>query len=65
MQSRLKLDKRDRMYRIYMTDALKEIGQLNRRYYDLIQDRVEETRTPEEIIDHVKSGLRNLSKEKV
>ena len=65
MQTRYDADKRDRMYRFYVTDALKAIGQLDRRYYDLIQDGVEETRTPEEIIDHVKSGLRNLSKEKV
>lgn len=61
MQSRYEIDKRDRMYRLYITDALQAIGQLNRRYYDLIHDGVEETRTPEEIIDHVKSGLRKLS----
>jgi len=62
MQSRFELDKRDRMYRLYITDALKAIGQLDRRYYDLIYE-VEETRTSEEIIDHVKSGLRKLSEE--
>jgi len=50
------------MYRLYVTDALKAIGQLDRRYYDLIYE-VEEIRTPEEIIEHVKSGLRNLSEE--
>lgn len=61
MQSRYEMDKRDRMYRLYITDALKAIGQLDRRYYDLIHEKDMETRTPEEIIDHVKSGLRKLS----
>ena len=49
------------MYRFYITDALKAIGTLDVRYYDLIQDTPTETRSAEEIKESIKSKLRALS----
>lgn len=51
------------MYRIYLTDSLKVIGNLNMRYYDLIQSPVEETRSAEEIITDLKQKLDKAGKE--
>lgn len=54
-------------YRIYMSDAIKAIynslgGGVEDRYYDFISKSTKvETRTPEEIIEHIRSGLRKLS----
>lgn len=42
-----------------MTDALKVIGNLNVRYYDLFNVKPE-TRTAEEIIGHLKAGLESI-----
>lgn len=50
------------MYRYYITDALKAIGQLNNRYYDIVHGKtVEETRSAEEIIEHLSNGLDRLA----
>lgn len=54
-------------YKIYMSDALKAIynilgGGVEDRYYDFISNEAKvESRTPEEIIEHIRSGLRKLS----
>ncbi len=63
MQSRYKKTMRDRMYRIYITDSLKVIGNLDVRYYDFIQETPRETRTADEIKDSIKSKLRAISGE--
>lgn len=51
-------------YRIYVTDALKGLIHTNERYYDWItRPRKVETRTAEEIIDNIKTGLAKLGGE--
>ena len=52
---------REETYRIYVTDALKALGNLNARYFDWVNDDVPvETRTSAEIIGGIKDKLRNL-----
>ena len=48
---------REEIYRIYVTDSLKVIGQLDQRYFDMIQPPKQETRTAEEIIDNITNKL--------
>lgn len=53
------LDKRkEELYRIYVTDALKEYLHLNIRYADLFKPK--ETRTAEEIIGGISDKLTRL-----
>ena len=49
---------REYAYRIFVTDALKALAGLNVRYVDFFAP--EETRTAEEVIGHIKDGLRKL-----
>lgn len=59
------------LYRIYTTDALQLLGEsvaaqmagryLSQRYADLINPPKQETRTAEEIIDHMKDVLRRCA----
>ncbi len=60
---------RDKAYRIYISDALRAIGENSARgggkYYetrfiDLIEPKAEEKRTAEEVIDQVRGTLRRL-----
>lgn len=51
---------RDRMYRIYITDALKAIGNLNIRYVDFIKPSKVDTRTEQEVISDIKAKLRKM-----
>lgn len=55
--SRIKQEFREEIYRIYVTDALKVLGHLDRRYYDMIQPSKVETRTAEEIIDSITNKI--------
>lgn len=50
--------KKEELYRNYVTDALKVIGNLNIRYADLFKP--EETRTAEEIISGISDKLNRL-----
>ena len=53
-------------YRVYVTDAFKHVGHLGgQRYIDRVHDLFKpvETRTGEEIIEHMKNGINNLGKE--
>ena len=51
-------------YRIYVTDVLKSLISTNERYYDWItRPHKVETRTAEEIIDSIKTGLAKLGGE--
>jgi hypothetical protein len=52
---------RDFSYRIYVTDALKEIGGLNIRFADLFKP--EETRTAGEIIGGIRDKLQKMGGE--
>ena len=62
--ARIDKNNRDEAYRFYVTDALKVIGGLNLRFYDIINVKEpvkkEETRTPEEIINRLKEKLNEL-----
>ena len=62
MQSRLAKDKRDRVYRFYVTDSLKAIGNLDVRYYDFVKEEKTETRTADEIISDLKAKLRAIER---
>ena len=61
----------DKAYRVYVTEALRIItgntahlsndGQyISVRFSDIIEPPKEETRTPDEIIDHILGGLSEL-----
>lgn len=60
VMSRLAREQEDLAYRIYVTDSLKAIGNLNRRYYDFIKKVPEETRTSSEIIGSIKRKLKEM-----
>ena len=66
---RLKLKHEEEVYRIYLTDALYCLTNrgltMTKRFIDVLRpDRnvVEETRTPDEIINMIKSKLERLGK---
>ncbi|NCE63740.1 hypothetical protein D1159_03885 [Pseudoflavonifractor sp. 524-17] len=51
---------KEKVYRIYVTDTLWGLAHgrgLETRYRDLFQKEVQETRTAEEIVQHIKSKL--------
>ncbi len=56
--ARWELYQRDEAYRIYVTDALKVVGHLNIRYIDYFKKT--ESRTGDEIIQDLKSGLARI-----
>lgn len=53
-----KKSQEEKLYRMYVTDALKEAHKLNIRYEDLLKPP--EVRTAEEIISNIKGGLERL-----
>uniref|UniRef100_A0AAU8B6A7 Uncharacterized protein n=1 Tax=Dulem virus 33 TaxID=3145751 RepID=A0AAU8B6A7_9CAUD len=63
----LQSDKREEAYRIYVTDCLRLIAKntapmahgeyIGKRFADIINPKPEETRTADEIIDHIKKKL--------
>ena len=57
--AKLEHAQKEEAYRVYVTDALRAIlgGEENARYKDWITPPQEETRTAEEIIDHIKQKL--------
>lgn len=55
------MDKRDRAYRFYITEALRAIGGLNVRYADIIEDNpVVNNRSPENIINNLSKKLDDM-----
>lgn len=56
--ARWNLYQRDEVYRIYVTDALKWYGKFETRYIDIFKP--EETRTAEDIINRLRSGLEKV-----
>ena len=48
MESCYELKKREDAYRIYISDAIKLLGNLNLRYYDVINPKSEEQKQAEE-----------------
>lgn len=65
--ARFKTEQRDLAYRIYVTDSLKVIGRLDRRFLDSISDDFRKTLKPsesaEDIISRIQNGINNLEKE--
>lgn len=57
--SKFKMHEEDKIYRIYVTDSLKAIGNLDKRYADIIKTKPikRETRTPSEIVEHIRRKL--------
>lgn len=62
--ARIEKENRDTAYRIYLTDALKSIGGLNVRYFDLISDPVKEE-DPDSIKNRLTEKLGRLQDESV
>lgn len=61
---RAEKEEQDILYRVYVSDAIKAIynrlgGEISTRYYDMIQKPkiIEETRTPEEIVDSIRAKI--------
>ena len=53
----------DLAYRVYVTDAFRQIGRLDgKRYIEAVVDlyKPKETRTSEEIIENIRNKLRNI-----
>lgn len=62
MKAKRKEHRKDRLYRAYVTDALKVIGNLNMRYEEIISEtNVRESRTADEIVQHIKDKIRKVS----
>ena len=61
VSAKIRLNRRDEAYRIYVTDALKVIGGLNIRFADLFKP--EETRTAGEIIGGIRDKLQKMGGE--
>ena len=66
--TRFKTEQRNIAYRIYITDSLKAVGRLDRRYFDSIADDFRKTLKPsesaEDIISRIQNGVNKLGKEK-
>ena len=70
VQSRIKKESMDKAYRIYVTDCLKFVSEntakqaggtsYNKRYFDLIDVKPEETRSSDEVIESIQSKLKLL-----
>ena len=68
--ARFEIYQRELAYRIYVTDALRVIGEntakyggggyIKARYADIINPTPEDNRTQEEIIAKIREGLRSL-----
>lgn len=52
--------KEERLYKLYITDSLRAIGQLDARWADLIRRPIEEKRTGAEIANGIKEKLEGL-----
>lgn len=56
-EARFSQSVRDKVYRIYVTDALKVLGHLNVRYIDYVKPNNKPEDTPEEIINRIRGKL--------
>lgn len=51
---------REKLFRIYITDALKIIGRLNIRYEDMLKPKTEDKRTEKEVKAHICEMLERM-----
>jgi len=58
VKARITQEVEAKTYRIYVTDALKVLGNLNMRYADMLKKPHVETRTKEEIVDSIRRKLK-------
>jgi hypothetical protein len=59
--ARKKSDNEEKAYRVYVTDALMSVYQLNMRYYDIItSDKITDDRSADEIINSIISKIEDL-----
>lgn len=58
--ARYNKQQRELAYRIYVTDALKVLGGLNARYYEYIDDKPQDNRTADEVVDGIRQKLTAL-----
>ena len=56
-------DRRERAYRIYISDSLKVMGNLNIRYIDMLKGNSVSDADPEEIKQRICDKLEQLGKE--
>ena len=63
VRARFDSDRRERAYRIYISDALKAIGSLNIRYVEMLKQSSATNADPEEIKERICSKLEQLGKE--
>ena len=57
VSAQIRLNRREEAYRIYITDAIKSVWRLNKRYLDIIDPPKEEKRTSEDIINHMRKKI--------
>lgn len=60
VRARVDEARHERIYRIYVTDGLRVLGDLNERYVDLLNIHSQKTQNAQEIIDHLKGKLNAL-----
>ena len=61
--ARYNKQQRELAYRIYVTDALKSRWGLNVRYYDFIDNKPEDSRTADEVVNNIRHKLTALGGE--
>lgn len=57
VSAKIRLNRRDEAYRIYVTDSMKSAWNLNIRYADIVNPPKEEKRTAKQIIDHMRKKI--------
>lgn len=63
VMARYDVDRRERAYRIYISDSLKIIGGLNIRYVDTLVSHAVSNNNPDEIKKRICDKLEQLGKE--
>lgn len=63
VESRCKISDQDTAYRIYVTEALRGLANMNISYKDMIKPAVVETRSSEEIVTSISAKLSLLGGE--
>ena len=56
--ARYERDRAEKMYRIYVSEGLRHLANLNKSYMDLLKKKEIDTRSSEEIIEGIRNKLR-------